>query len=81
MVDDDEEVSLALKREFGEEALNSLQASAEQKEKLEAEIKQFFAHGTEIYKGEEKRLSNLALFLGFTSNYAVGLKYIRHIST
>jgi len=51
MVDDDEEVSLALKREFGEEALNSLQASAEQKEKLEAEIKQFFAHGTEIYKG------------------------------
>ena len=66
MVDDDEEVSLALKREFGEEALNSLQASAEQKEKLENEIKQFFAHGTEIYKGEKKRLSNVP-FLGFMS--------------
>lgn len=51
MVDDDEEVSLALKREFGEEALNSLQATDEQKEKLEAEMKRFFANGNEIFKG------------------------------
>jgi len=51
MVDDDEEVSLTLKREFGEEAMNSLQATSEQKQKLEDEMKEFFAHGSEIYRG------------------------------
>ena len=56
MVDDDEEVSLTLKREFGEEALNSLQASAEERSKLEDELKRFFEHGTEIYKGGRLKL-------------------------
>jgi len=51
MVDDDEEVSLTLKREFGEEALNSIDATEEQRDALEAQLKEFFKHGTEIYKG------------------------------
>lgn len=51
MVDDDEEVSLTLKREFGEEALNSLETTEEQKAALEEDLKQFFESGTEIYKG------------------------------
>ena len=52
MVDDDEEVSLTLKREFGEEALNSIDATEEQRDALEAQLKEFFKHGTEIYKGD-----------------------------
>ena len=49
MVDADEEVSLTLKREFNEEALNSLEG--DQKEKIIRDIKKLFKNGEIIYKG------------------------------
>ena len=49
MVDADEEISLTLKREFNEEALNSLQD--EQKEKTKRDIKKLFKNGEIVYKG------------------------------
>jgi len=49
MVDDDEEVSLTLKREFGEEALNSLDESA--RDEMRKSIDKVFKNGEIIYKG------------------------------
>lgn len=49
MVDANEEVSLTLKREFNEEALNSLEG--EQKEQTKKAIKEVFKNGLVIYKG------------------------------
>ncbi|ENN71170.1 hypothetical protein D910_06592 [Dendroctonus ponderosae] len=51
MVDPGEQVSETLKREFMEEALNSLEVSKEQYKRDEEMLKSFFANGTEIYKG------------------------------
>ncbi|CAK9826394.1 ADP-ribose pyrophosphatase, mitochondrial [Anthophora retusa] len=51
MVDPGETVSTTLKREFMEEAMNSLGKSKEEREKLEKSIKDFFENGEEIYKG------------------------------
>ncbi|KAJ8922952.1 hypothetical protein NQ315_001498 [Exocentrus adspersus] len=51
MVDPGEQVSETLKREFLEEAMNSLEASKEQSESDMEMVKQFFQGGTEIYKG------------------------------
>lgn len=43
MVDPGEKISAALKREFGEEALNSLQKSPEDKAKLEKQLHKLFS--------------------------------------
>nr|CAB3267285.1 transient receptor potential cation channel subfamily M member 2-like [Phallusia mammillata] len=51
MVDNNENVSLTLKREFGEEALNSLETTDEQRKSLATKIDQLFKEGTQIYKG------------------------------
>ncbi|CAG9773949.1 unnamed protein product [Ceutorhynchus assimilis] len=51
MVDPGEQVSETLKREFMEEALNSLEATPDQRRLDEQMIKSFFSKGTEIYKG------------------------------
>lgn len=51
MVDAGERVSLTLKREFGEEALNSLKYSDDERQDLEKQISTLFATGEEIYKG------------------------------
>lgn len=48
MVDPGEMVSLTLKREFGEEALNTLKCSEEEKTKLEEKLHQFFKGGREV---------------------------------
>ncbi|CAH0564146.1 unnamed protein product [Brassicogethes aeneus] len=51
MVDPGEKVSETLKREFLEEAMNSLEATEEQR-KVDSEIvENFFKNGVEIYKG------------------------------
>ena len=49
MVDSGEHVSLTLKREFGEEAMNTLEEG--EKESTKKLIDQLFKRGTEIYKG------------------------------
>ncbi|KAL5017471.1 hypothetical protein ScPMuIL_007060 [Solemya velum] len=51
MVDPGEHVNQTLKREFGEEAMNSLEASAEDKKKIEKTIANFFSGGKKVYKG------------------------------
>jgi len=51
MVDPGETVTTTLRREFGEEALNSLEANDETKKKIEKNIDELFMQGTEIYRG------------------------------
>ncbi|KAL0993638.1 hypothetical protein UPYG_G00110930 [Umbra pygmaea] len=52
MVDPGEQVSLTLHREFSEEALNSLQASPQDREQIHQRITALFnSQGLEVYKG------------------------------
>lgn len=51
MIDPGELVSETLKREFGEETMNSLEANSEKKEKLKTQVAEFFKNGSEIYRG------------------------------
>jgi ADP-ribose pyrophosphatase len=51
MVDAGEQVSLTLKREFGEEALNTLELSPESKADAMAKVERLFDNGLEVYKG------------------------------
>jgi ADP-ribose pyrophosphatase len=48
MVDAGDSVSVTLKREFGEEAMNSLEATPEEKHEIEDSIKDLFEHGKEV---------------------------------
>ena len=48
MVDPGDTVSATLKKEFGEEAMNSLEASPEEKKKIEEQVHQLFSHGKEV---------------------------------
>ena len=48
MVDPGEAVSRTLKREFGEEAMNSLEASEAEKKEIEKHINQLFEGGTKV---------------------------------
>ncbi len=51
MVDARDTVSLTLRKEFGEEALNSLEASPEDRTKLEEMLSKLFANGETVYRG------------------------------
>ncbi len=51
MVEAGDTVSLTLRKEFGEEALNSLEASPEERTKMEEMLHKLFAKGTEVYRG------------------------------
>ncbi|XP_043261643.1 ADP-ribose pyrophosphatase, mitochondrial [Colletes gigas] len=51
MVDPGETISATLKREFMEEAMNSLEKDDIGKEELECSIKEFFEKGEEFYEG------------------------------
>ncbi|KAM8825487.1 ADP-ribose pyrophosphatase, mitochondrial [Synchiropus picturatus] len=52
MVDPGEKVSLTLQREFSEEALNSLQVSSAEREKINERIRNLFkSNGFQVYKG------------------------------
>nr|XP_003706314.2 PREDICTED: ADP-ribose pyrophosphatase, mitochondrial [Megachile rotundata] len=51
MVDPGETISATLKREFMEEAMNSLEKSQEEKAEMEKSINEFFEKGEEMYKG------------------------------
>nr|XP_022342369.1 ADP-ribose pyrophosphatase, mitochondrial-like isoform X2 [Crassostrea virginica] len=51
MVDAGEVVTATVRREFGEEALNSMEMSPEEKKRLEKELDQLFSTGREIYRG------------------------------
>ncbi|XP_041094654.1 ADP-ribose pyrophosphatase, mitochondrial [Polyodon spathula] len=52
MVDPGEKVSVTLRREFGEEALNALQQTEEQRERLKQQITELFNSSSfQVYKG------------------------------
>ncbi|KAK3785345.1 hypothetical protein RRG08_045570 [Elysia crispata] len=51
MVDAGEVVTMTLRREFGEEALNSLEATEQEKKQIEASINELFSRGQEVYRG------------------------------
>lgn len=51
MVDPGEHVSVTVRREFMEEALDSTTASEDKKQEMEAMVDSFFKRGVEIYKG------------------------------
>lgn len=48
MVDAGEVVTATVKREFGEEAMNSIQMSPEEKKRMEKELDELFATGREV---------------------------------
>ena len=49
MVDAGEVVTMTLRREFGEEALNSLEATDQEKRHIEASINELFSRGQEVW--------------------------------
>ncbi|XP_022101086.1 ADP-ribose pyrophosphatase, mitochondrial-like [Acanthaster planci] len=51
MVDAGETVSVTLRREFGEEAMNSLDAPRKERKKIEKAVGELFKHGIEVYRG------------------------------
>ncbi|KJE90147.1 Gk5 protein [Capsaspora owczarzaki ATCC 30864] len=51
MVEPGDTVSATLKKEFGEEAMNSVEASEERKKELETQIDQLFGNGVTVFKG------------------------------
>ncbi len=51
MVEAGDTVSLTLRKEFGEEALNSLEASPEEQIEIASNLEKLFATGDEIYRG------------------------------
>ena len=50
MVEPGDTVSNTIKKEFGEEAMNSLQATPEEKKKIEEQINELFWHGEKVSK-------------------------------
>jgi len=50
-VDPGDTVSATLKKEFGEEAMNSLEASEEEKKVIEGHINELFCNGEEVSPG------------------------------
>ena len=48
MVEPGDTVSATLKKEFGEEAMNSLEATPEEKRKIEEQINELFSHGEKV---------------------------------
>ena len=53
MVEPGDTVSNTLKKEFGEEAMNSLEATPEEKEKIEEQINELFSHGVKVSKNND----------------------------
>jgi len=63
MIDPGELVSETLKREFGEEAMNSLEANSSQKEKLKIQVAELFKNGSEVCCEFQPLLSLCCTFL------------------
>ena len=57
MIDAGDTVSATLKKEFGEEAMNSLEASEEEKKEIKAKIDEMFKKGVEVGVVEAVRSS------------------------
>ena len=70
MVDPGDTVSRTLRKEFGEEAMNTLEASPEEKQQIETQINELFKGGHKVRvrerererKGERESRVSLVLF-------------------
>lgn len=51
MVEAGDTVSLTLKKEFGEEAMNSIEATADKRREIMVSLDKLFSHGTVIFEG------------------------------
>ena len=55
MVDPGDTVSRTLRKEFGEEAMNTLEASPEEKKQIERQINELFKGGHKVTERERER--------------------------
>ncbi len=55
MVNPGEMITVTLMREFGEEAMNSLEASDDAKTEIHNQVEALFKHGKEVQKPREKK--------------------------
>ena len=55
MVDPGDTVSRTLRKEFGEEAMNTLEATPEEKQQMERQINELFKEGHKVRKRERER--------------------------
>ena len=55
MVDPGDTVSRTLRKEFGEEAMNTLEASPEEKKQIERQINELFKGGHKVMERERER--------------------------
>ena len=62
MVDPGEQVSLTLKREFLEEAMDSESMSAEEQNAVEEQISQHFSQGKEVRRNRKKEINRNVQF-------------------
>ena len=72
-MDPGEKVSVTLKREFSEEALNTLEMSKEESHKLEEQIKSLFQQGTQV-----SDLNFFFLIVCFTSYFMFSIAVLPH---
>ena len=52
MVDPGDTVTNTLKKEFGEEALNSMEMQPDEKERLRKTLEELFCHGTTVTRNK-----------------------------
>ena len=55
MVDPGDTVSRTLRKEFGEEAMNTLEATTEEKQQIERQINELFKEGHKVREGGRER--------------------------
>ena len=63
MVEPGDTVSATLKKEFGEEAMNSLEATPEEKRKIEEQINELFSHGERVSETYLKMLHIISSYM------------------
>lgn len=61
MVDPGDTVSRTLRKEFGEEAMNSLEASPEEKKQIEKQISELFKGGHKVRKDTLVKIMTLSI--------------------
>ena len=76
MVDAGEVITATLRREFGEEALNSLEMSEKERAKLEEKLEKLFNSGTEV-----RPVCQPTLILAPTLNFFMALFVENYLNT
>lgn len=82
MIEPGETVSTTLKREFGEEALNTIEKDPTAREMIEKQLNELFAHGVEIYKGyvDDPRNTDNAWYCFFVFGFSFSVIQLNCVS-